>query len=114
MDIATKTVNRNLIVNITGDIDHHSSDEIRNKIDKDIKRNNIKNIIFDFSNVSFMDSSGIGVIIGRYKLVEKQGGQVIACCIDGNIKRIFDVSGLSSILKTYKSCALALEALGGK
>lgn len=114
MEITAKVVNRNLIITINGDIDHHTSEEIRNKIDKEIQRNNIKNLIFDFSNVCFMDSSGIGMVIGRYKLVGKQGGAVAACGIDGNIKRIFDLSGLKSILKTYENSQQALEALGGK
>ena len=69
MNILYASKNRTLIVKIMGEIDHCSSKEIKTKTDKEYKRLNNKNILFDLSNVTFMDSSGIGVIMGRYKNV---------------------------------------------
>lgn len=58
-----------LILKITEEIDHHTSEKIRKKADYEIQIHIPKKVIFDFENVTFMDSSGIGMIIGRYKLV---------------------------------------------
>ena len=53
-----------LIVNLCGELDHHSSEEVRVKIDDRIDRDNIRKVILDFNGISFMDSSGIGVVVG--------------------------------------------------
>ena len=58
-----------LILKITEEIDHHTSEKIRKRADYEIQIHIPKKVIFDFENVTFMDSSGIGMIIGRYKLV---------------------------------------------
>ncbi len=56
-----------LIVTMAGELDHHSAEEVRNVIDDRLDRENLNKLILDFSKVNFMDSSGIGVVIGRYK-----------------------------------------------
>ncbi|WDU81986.1 anti-sigma factor antagonist [Caloramator sp. Dgby_cultured_2] len=56
-----------LIVKLMGELDHHSAEEVRIKIDNKIDETGLNKVIFDFAGVNFMDSSGIGVIIGRYK-----------------------------------------------
>ncbi len=100
---------RTLVVNIKGDIDHHTSNEIKNKIDREFNKINAKNMVFDFSQVTFMDSSGIGMLIGRYKVIEKQGGTIGFACISNEINRIFEISGLHKILKTYETVEEALK-----
>lgn len=111
MLIECTNINRILIVKINGDIDHCSSEEIRLKIDKDFERINGKDILFDFSNVDFMDSSGIGMIIGRYKNVELKGGQIAFFNISENLKRIFEISGLLKIIYCFDSKEEAIKAL---
>ena len=56
-----------LVVSLMGELDHHSAEEVRVKIDDRIDRDNIKKVILNFNGVTFMDSSGIGVVIGRFK-----------------------------------------------
>ena len=68
-DASFDIVGRNLIIRLNCELDHHISEQIRKRIDNIIDTKAIKNIIFDFEKVSFMDSSGIGVIMGRYKKV---------------------------------------------
>lgn len=111
MEVIVNIENRNLIVKIIGDIDHHTAEDIRDKAEKDFKRLNAKNIIFDFEEVSFMDSSGIGMIIGRYKNIEKQGGNVAVCNASENIKRIFNMSGLHKIIASYDTLEEAIDKL---
>ena len=58
-----------LIMEITEEIDHHTTNRIRSRADFEIERHMPKKAIFDFNKVTFMDSSGIGMLIGRYKLL---------------------------------------------
>ncbi len=109
MNILCTSENRTLIVKIVGEIDHCSSNEIKNKTDKEYKRLNSKNIIFDLSGVTFMDSSGIGVIMGRYKNVNANGGIVGAAAINKDLKKIFEISGLFKIVKYYENIEKALN-----
>lgn len=67
-----------LILKITEEIDHHTSEKIRKKADYEIQIHIPKKVTFDFENVTFMDSSGIGMIIGRYKLVNMFRGNNVA------------------------------------
>ena len=104
-----KVKGNTLIMIITGDVDHHSSESIKQIADKRIMENNIRNIIFDFSRSTFMDSSGIGVMIGRYKLVNMAGGRIAAVKINPTIDRIFVISGLNKIIERYDTVEDALK-----
>ena len=105
-----KETSGNLIISMAGELDHHSSDIVRSKIDNKIDECGIRNIIFDFSEVNFMDSSGIGVIIGRYKKVNIYGGKAAIACLRPGIKKVFELGGLFNIMKSYDSVSQAIEA----
>ena len=77
-----------LIVNLCGELDHHSSEQVRVKIDDRIDRDNIKKVIMDFDKVTFMDSSGIGVVIGRFKKVQNRNGKVCVVNVNSRIDRV--------------------------
>ena len=64
---------KTLLVEITEEIDHHTTEKMRRKIDDDITRYMPRKVVFDFNKVSFMDSAGIGMIIGRYKMANMLG-----------------------------------------
>jgi stage II sporulation protein AA (anti-sigma F factor antagonist) len=100
---------RNLITRIDGEIDHHTVDMFKAKIEKEFDRANAKNIVFDFENVEFMDSSGIGMIIGRYKKASERGGSVSAFGIRKDVLRIFEMSGLHKIITIYGTAEEALR-----
>lgn len=102
---------RCLIVKLNQDLDHHSAVVLRDKTDRIILQGNIKHIIFDFKNVSFMDSSGIGVIMGRYKKVIFTGGKVAVTSVNNSVDRIFTLSGLYKIIEKYETIREAVKAL---
>ncbi len=79
MNLEFEVKNDKLIVHMIGELDHHSAEEVRNKIDDRLERDNIKKLIMDFSHVSFMDSSGIGVVIGRYKKLSLKNWNCLYC-----------------------------------
>jgi len=111
MDASLTIKGQTLIVSPIGDLDHHCVTILREKIDKEAMRENVRNILFDFSKVEFMDSSGIGLIIGRYKLVSTNGGVTAVCHMKDSLKRIFDISGLKKIMQVYGNIDDALSQI---
>ncbi len=86
-----------LLLEITEEIDHHTTENIRRKADDEITRFMPRKVVFDFSNVSFMDSAGIGMIIGRYKMIKMLGGSLEMVNVSPNIRKIFEMSGVTKI-----------------
>jgi stage II sporulation protein AA (anti-sigma F factor antagonist) len=104
----------NLVISITGDIDQHNTEELRVKIDRAFERSHCKHIIFDFSAVSFMDSSGIGLLIGRYKTASAKGGTVAIAGMTNELKRIYNISGLKKIIKSFDTLENAEDRAASK
>ncbi len=100
-----------LIVKIFGELDHHSAEYIKQKIDGELIKSRTKNLIFDFSNVSFMDSSGIGVIMGRFKSIQKLNGKAAIINVNGQVKRILEMSGILKLIPIYDNLEKAINNL---
>ncbi|MDF2547105.1 anti-sigma F factor antagonist [Anaerosolibacter sp.] len=111
MRLSFENINKGLVIKLDGELDHHTAEEIRDEIDREIEHYGAKNIIFDLSGMNFMDSSGIGVIIGRYKKVSKMGGEVAVVNINSRVERIFKMSGLFNIVKRFESKTQAVDSL---
>ena len=101
MTIELSGEERLLTVRMEGELDHKSAEIIRNSVEKEIRRTGALNIAFDFSGVSFMDSSGIGLIMGRFKTVSSLGGKIILYGMSSNIERIMKMSGIEKIAQIY-------------
>lgn len=80
------------------EVDHHISAQLKEEADNMIKRNVIDKVIFDFRKTEFMDSSGIGLIMGRYKLIQYVSGQVEIIRANKQIEKILDMSGIGKIV----------------
>ena len=91
-----------LIFRITDEIDDFSVQKIRRRADYDIERYMPRKVIFDFNSVTFMDSAGIGLIIGRYKFAKMLGGTVELANLTNSIKRIFEMSGILRLIPITK------------
>lgn len=91
-----------LTIFLPGELDHHNAEEIRKGADKLIEENHIKCVIFDFQETNFMDSSGIGVIMGRYKMVYLLVGEVWAVHANERMKKILTMSGVTKIIQMYE------------
>jgi len=88
-----------LVVGLGKELDHHNAQNIREKTDASVIKGGVKRIIFDFSGTSFMDSSGIGVIMGRQKIMDSIGGKVFVRNMNREIERIFLISGLHKLVE---------------
>lgn len=100
MSLKFGTAGTTLVVVIEGELDHHFASEARAKIDKYFERSRCRDMVIDMSRVSFMDSSGIGLLIGRYKLAGLKGGRLFAADMNADISRIFEISGLRKLIST--------------
>ncbi len=100
-----------LIIYIIQDLDHHAVTYLRERSDRLIDAGEAKHVIFDFENVQFMDSSGIGLIMGRYKKVMFIGGRAAVTNIGKSVDRIFKMSGLYRIIEKYDTPQDAVKAL---
>ncbi len=103
-----------LIVRVSEELDQHNADLIRKEVDETIKKQRIVEIIFDFQKTTFMDSSGIGMVMGRFKLVNSIGGSVAVVNLCERVKKIFTFSGLTKIVNQYENVEEALQIMKGE
>ena len=112
MEVILSERSKNMIIKIIGDIDQHNAEKIREKVDKAYERSRCRHMIFDFSGVDFMDSSGIGLLIGRYKNVSSRGGTVSIVNMNHDLGRIYNISGLKKIIGSFTSLDQAEKQAG--
>ena len=108
MKITVKISDRTLIATLSGELDHHTAKNIKDKLEYHIKNEDVINLIFDFSALSFMDSSGIGVVIGRYKLIHSLGGDVAIVNTSSAADRMLTLSGIKKLIPIYPTVKDAL------
>lgn len=101
-----------LIVRLFGELDHHEAKQLREKWQAVLFENEVNHIIINFDHVTFMDSSGLGVILGRYKEVLKLGGEMVVCHVSPSIRRLFEMSGILKIVRLEDNEQFALHSLG--
>ena len=83
---------------LSGELDHHSAALICAQADELVKTRDIREIVFDFSGTVFCDSSGIGMLMGRYKIMQALGGQVRAVQVRDRVERILLLSGVMKVI----------------
>ena len=98
MNIEFDEVDKLLCIQITEEIDHHTTERLRRKMDYEITRFMPREVVFDFSKVSFMDSAGIGMLIGRYKMIKRLGGNANLKNVSPSVKKIFEMSGVLKLI----------------
>ena len=100
MKIEYKKEDKLLFLKIEEEIDHHTTEKIRKRADYEIQVHIPKKVVVDFSNVTFMDSSGIGMLIGRYKLITMFGGEMRIINVKPAIKKVLEMSGVLKLITT--------------
>lgn len=114
MRLSTNIVKGYLIVTFEGELDHHTSEEARTKIDSLYYDNNLLNMVLDLRKLNFMDSSGIGLIMGRYKNCKERQGNISIVNTSPSIERILRMSGLLKIINMYTNIEEAIDAQRGE
>lgn len=98
MKVTYDNKERKLMLEIKEEIDHHMAEKIRNRADYEIQKYMPKQVVLDFEDVTFMDSAGIGMIIGRYKTAKMFGGNLEIINVKPNVKKIFEMAGVLKLV----------------
>lgn len=98
MQIKTQRDGETLSVLLTGELDHHSAAPLRVELDALLSDRSIHRLVLDLSGVSFMDSSGLGVVLGRYKLLKERGGSMRIRGASRPVGRILKMAGVYALL----------------
>lgn len=106
-----ENVKNALVVYLAGEVDQYAAAQMKERIDIEIENSVNHNLIFDLSEVSLMDSSGIGLIVGRYKLINSLGGKVLLCGGSEMINKMIVLSGIGKIVNICKNLEEAQKSL---
>ena len=91
-----------ITIRLDGELDEKSAATTRDYLDRTIRNHNYHQVILDFAKVGFMDSTGIGVLLGRYKKLTESGAELCVTNLNSQIDKVFRISGLYQIIKAVK------------
>ena len=111
MEIKTTKKLENIIAELYGEIDQSCTGYAKDLLQEELMARGAKNLIINLRNVTFMDSSGIGMILGRYKHLKSSGGKLVLCGAGADTRRILTVSGISGIIPIKRNVDEALKYL---
>lgn len=100
-----------LIVRLKGELDHHTAEAVKSRMEEAIESGSCRNIVLSMKDLTFMDSSGLGVILGRYKQISAKGGKMVVCGLNPPVHRLFEMSGLFKILSVQENERQAVASL---
>lgn len=99
MTFSTERTGSTLIVKLCGEIDQHCASEIRDDIDREIDiGSHVSTVILDLKNVGFMDSSGLGMIMGRYRKISAMGGRLVIENPKPQVDKVLELAGIKKLL----------------
>ena len=101
-------------VHLEGELDQYLAAEVKSRIDIEMENAEKKNLIIDLEGVSLMDSSGIGLILGRYKILKSLGGGIAICSANESVRKVLKLSGIEKIIKYYENIDEADKAFKNK
>lgn len=101
-----------LCIRLEGELDHHTADLLRERVNVVMEEEIVQHILLNLGDLSFMDSSGLGVILGRYKKIASLGGEMVVCSISPTVRRLFELSGMFKIIRLETDEEYALHTLG--
>ena len=109
MDIEIARKGEIILAKIIGEIDHHTAEEVRRQLDGEIVSPGSRGLIFDLSALTFMDTSGIGVMVGRYKNMMRLGGSTAIAGMNKQTKRVLTLTGFGRFLPFFDNVENAIE-----
>ncbi|RHW41187.1 anti-sigma F factor antagonist [Neobacillus notoginsengisoli] len=101
-----------LCIRLSGELDHHTAEGLRTNATEAIEAHGIRHIVLNLEGLSFMDSSGLGVILGRYKQLKQLHGELVVCAVTPSVERLLEMSGLFKIIRMEPTEEYALLRLG--
>lgn len=100
-----------LLVRLKGELDHHRAERMREAVDRELSRSPAAALLFNLGGLTFMDSSGVGALLGRYRRISAQGGRMAVCAVPPAIAKITELTGLAQRIPFFEQEAEALQHL---
>lgn len=111
MGITFEMIDDILIAVLSGEMDHHSSGETRETIDRTFDTFQATDLVLSFGGVTFMDSAGVGVVMGRYNKVREKNGKLVITNCSEYCFRILEMAGIFTIVENYQTSEEAIQVL---
>ena len=109
MDVIFNKSKNCLIVRLKGEIDHHSADQLRQVLKDVLRKYPQASLLLNLEELNFMDSSGIGVLLGRYREMENSKRKIMLCGLKSQVRRVLELAGVLTIISAYKTEKEALN-----
>ena len=109
MEVSVKCEARHICIRLSGELDHHSAKGLLRRLDQEIEKALPTQLTLDLSGVTFMDSSGIAVILKTDRLLRQTGGALALCGVPRQVRRVLDVAGLTNIVPVLEDRAKECE-----
>ncbi len=111
VNVRTRRVDGVLVASLHGELDDHAADSVRRALDRELDAMSRPRLVLDLKGVTFMDSSGLGVILGRYRKIAERGGQMRIASVPAPVHKLFAISGLHKIMPIHAEQSEAVRAL---
>ncbi len=112
MGVVAKRIGQTLIVYLDGEFDLHAAGPFKTVVaDAFARDERLRHLIIKMSDVTFMDSSGVGAILGRYRDLRERGGRLMVVGLQMPVRKVFDFSGMSRVISVFESEGHALASL---
>ena len=98
MEVKSRLYKDTLYINLIGELDEHTAEHTRVSLDRLLTSRHLSQVVIDLAQLGFMDSTGIGILIGRYKKMKEKGVPIFICNPSSQAERIFKMTGLYSIM----------------
>ncbi len=112
MDLDLIKMGAIIVVKLSGEFDLSAADDCRRKIDETVIKEGTRDLLFDMEKVDFIDSSGLGLILGRYRKATEKGGKVAISNASPKVIKILELSGIMRLIPVYPTTSQALRYLG--
>lgn len=109
MRVRIEVKKRVMLATLIGELDHHAATQLRTRFDRELAKHKTKTLIVDLSQVGFMDSSGVGLLIGRYRQMKLSGGEMCIVSSSKSVSKMLTISGIRKLVKVYRDPKDALE-----
>ncbi|MDI6893366.1 MAG: anti-sigma factor antagonist [Bacillota bacterium] len=114
LEVKEEVVGRVLVLRLSGELDVYTAETFRQRADQAVRDSGARVVVLALRQLAFLDSTGLGAILGRYRWLQERGGRMAAAGAGGRVKAVLEVSGVSRLIPLFDSERKALAALGGE
>jgi len=112
LEITSEKVGEVLVVRVAGELDLDTARDFRHRVDADLDRFDVRDVVLDFTGVTFVDSSGLGALLGRYRTISERGGRLAMAGLQPHVARLLELSGVKRVIAVHPRVEDSLAALG--